>query len=572
MKKLICLFACFALIIGILSACGDKNTDDTTTDTTVTEAVTQNTVAERKVTLGYYKGKSLNPFKTESPANKNLMTLVYDSLFLPIDAYMVEPLMVLSYTNKDKMLTVTLNTEALFSDGTPIKPSDVVYSFSLAKESNNYKGRLSNFSSVAAGVDSVTFTLVSPDIYAENCLTFPIVKYGTGDNDIPTGSGRYTIAKKSGTYRLTANEYSTRLEEMATAQITLVPITSDAGELYLLQTGDLTYFFDDLSDGEYTKIRANTARVPMNNMVYLGINGDTVKNKKVKEALCYAINKTSLADTAYSGIAKLSDVPFNPTWEVISNIDTVFYDYNSLKAEEILEDAGYVYAYNGNQYRSKNFDYLEMTMLVNNENKPKEEMAKMTAEEINDIIVRDLYEDAYERQLAAPKKYKSKKRAEGLENLLFLCPVCGGIDTIHTYRNNAECSACEHLFTYNEYGMLEGTSQSTVRELAAWQRNTLSELAWQDGFLLSVPEAVLQTVTNHEEQILAKGQASLNKEALTCGDVIIPLADIVDMALHGRRNLVFSTADNYYELRPAAGLNGLKLLWLYEEYKAAATQ
>lgn len=202
----------------------------------------------------------------------------------------------------------------------------------------------------------------------------------------------------------------------------------------------------------------------------------------------------------------------------------------------------------------------------------KEEMAKMTAEEINDIIVRDLYEDAYERQLAAPKKYKSKKRAEGLENLLFLCPVCGGIDTIHTYRNNAECSACEHLFTYNEYGMLEGTSQSTVRELAAWQRNTLSELAWQDGFLLSVPEAVLQTVTNHKEQILAKGQASLNKEALTCGDVIIPLADIVDMALHGRRNLVFSTADNYYELRPAAGLNGLKLLWLYEEYKAAATQ
>ena len=388
MKKLICLFACFALIIGILSACGDKTTDDTTTDTTVTEAVTQNTVAERKVTLGYYKGKSLNPFKTESPANKNLMTLVYDSLFLPIDAYMVEPLMVLSYTNKDKMLTVTLNTEALFSDGTPIKPSDVVYSFNLAKESNNYKGRLSNFSSVAAGVDSVTFTLVSPDTYAENCLTFPIVKYGTGDNDIPTGSGRYTIAKKSGTYRLTANEYSTRLEEMATAQITLVPITSDAGELYLLQTGDLTYFFDDLSDGEYTKIRANTARVPMNNMVYLGINGDTVKNKKVKEALCYAINKTSLADTAYSGIAKLSDVPFNPTWEVISNIDTVFYDYNSLKAEEILEDAGYVYAYNGNQYRSKNFDYLEMTMLVNNENKPKEEMAKMIAGWFKDIGIK----------------------------------------------------------------------------------------------------------------------------------------------------------------------------------------
>ena len=404
MKKLICLLACFALVIGILSACGDRNTEDTTTiENTVSEPVTENTVAERKVTLGYYKGKSLNPFKTESPTNRNLMTLVYDGLFLPTEGYTVEPLIGLSFTNKDKMLTVTLDPEALFADGTAIDPSDVVYSFDLAKESDNYKGRLSNFSSVAAGVDSVTFTLVSPDIYAESCLTFPIVKYGTGDNDIPTGSGRYTIAKKSGTYRLTANEYSTRLEEMATAQITLVPITSDAGELYLLQTGDLTYFFDDLSDGEYTKIRANTARVPMNNMVYLGINGDTVKSKKIKEAICYAINKTSLADTAYSGIAKLSDVPFNPTWEVMSNINTSFYDFNSLKAEEILEDAGYVYAYSGNQYRSKNFDYLEMTMLVNNESKPKSDMAKMIADWLRDIgikvTVSSVTYDEYLREL-----------------------------------------------------------------------------------------------------------------------------------------------------------------------------
>ena len=389
MKKLICLLACFAVIIGILSGCGDRNTEDTTTtDTTVSEPVTENTVKERKVTLGYYKGKSLNPFKTESPTNRNLMTLVYDSLFLPTDGYTVEPLIGLSFTNKDKMLTVTLDTEALFADGTAIAPSDVVYSFNLAKESDNYKGRLSNFSSVAAGVDSVTFTLVSPDVYAENCLTFPIVKYGTGDKDIPTGSGRYTIAKKSGTYRLTANENSTRLEEMATAQITLVPITSDAGELYLLQTGDLTYFFDDLSDGEYTKIRANTTRVPMNNMVYLGINSNNLKNKKVKEAICYAISKTSLADAAYSGIARLSDVPFNPVWEAMATINTAFYEQNALKAEEILEDAGYVYAYTGNQYRSKNFDYLEMTLLVNNESKPKSDMAKMIADWLKGIGIK----------------------------------------------------------------------------------------------------------------------------------------------------------------------------------------
>ena len=391
MKKLICLFACFAIMVGIFSACGNRNNDDTTTtETTIQVTENQKPLPERKVTLGYYKNKSLNPFKTESPTNKNLMTLVYDSLFLPADGYTVEPLIGLSFTNNEKMLTVTLDPEALFCDGTAIDPSDIVYSFNLAKESSQYKGRLENFASAAAGVGSVTFTLLSPDIFAENCLTFPIVKYGTGDNDIPTGSGRYTIAKKSGQYFLSANEYSTRLEEMATLNINLVPITSDAGELYLLQTGDLTYFFDDLSDGEYTKIRANTTRVALNNMVYLGINSDSenLKNKKVREALCYAINKSSLADSAYSGIARQSDVPFNPAWNILSEQTTVFYEQNPMKAGELLEDAGYVFAYTHNEYRSKNFEYIELSLLVNNESEPKKKIAQMISDSLRSIGIK----------------------------------------------------------------------------------------------------------------------------------------------------------------------------------------
>ena len=390
MKKLICIFACIAIIVGTLSGCKRKEEDTSTTAPTEEITETQKPVTERKVTLGYYKNKSLNPFKTASPTNKNLMTLVYDSLFLPADGYTVEPLIGLSYTNSSKMLTVTLDSEALFWDGSFIEPADVVYSFDLAKESQQYSGRLQNFSSAAAGVGSVTFTLIDSDIFAANCLTFPIVKYGTGDNDIPTGSGRYTISKKSGSYTLIANENSTRQEEMATHSISLSPITSDAGELYLLQTGDLTYFFDDLSDGEYTKIRANTARVNLNNMVYLGINSDTkeLKSKKVREAIAYSINKISLADSAYSGIATPCDVPFNPAWEVLSEQSTLIYEQNQLKADELLDNAGYVYAYANNQYRSKNFEYIDLTLLVNDENAPKKKIAAMIADSLKAVGIK----------------------------------------------------------------------------------------------------------------------------------------------------------------------------------------
>jgi len=55
----------------------------------------------------------------------------------------------------------------------------------------------------------------------------------------------------------------------------------------------------------------------------------------------------------------------------------------------------------------------------------KEELAKMTVDEINQLIVTDLYEDAYARQLEQPRRYKGKGLAERMENLVFICPACG---------------------------------------------------------------------------------------------------------------------------------------------------
>lgn len=409
MKKLICLLICFSLIIGILAGCGD-NVNDTTLENETTTEPDETTTApkiERNINLGYYKDKSFNPFTTDSPTNKSLMTLVYDSLFLPCDGYTVEPLIALSFTNSDKMLTVTLDSEAVFSDGSSITAQDVVYSFNCAKQSPHYSGRLENFSSASPGVDSVTFTLVTPNIFSENCLTFPIVKDGTGEKGVPTGSGRYVLKKNDGGYILVANEHSVRQEEMATKKISLVPITSDKGELYLLQTGDLTYFFDDMTDSEYIKISANTVRVSLNNMVYLGMNHKTkiLKNSKIKQAISYAIDKNAICDSAYSGIAGVSDIPFNPTWKCVSGIKTPQEESGTIKAEELLESYGYKYEYNTNKYRSKNYNYLELTLIVNKENASKLKCAQIIAKALTDLGVKLTFNKlSYEEYKAALAK------------------------------------------------------------------------------------------------------------------------------------------------------------------------
>lgn len=194
-----------------------------------------------------------------------------------------------------------------------------------------------------------------------------------------------------------------------------------------------------------------------------------------------------------------------------------------------------------------------------------EQLASMSVDEINEAIRRDLYEDAYERQMANPQKYKGKDLAKHMENLLFICPECGEIDSISTENDTVTCTKCNLKFKYNEYGMLEGLPFKTVRELAAWQRDAVAKATAQN-IVFTSENGILTTVKNHKETLVSQGKISLSSEMLRCGEKEIPLSEINDMAMHGRHALVFSTSDSYYEMIPSDS-NSLKFQWLYECYK-----
>ena len=195
----------------------------------------------------------------------------------------------------------------------------------------------------------------------------------------------------------------------------------------------------------------------------------------------------------------------------------------------------------------------------------KEEIAAMSVDEINAAIARDLYEDAYARQLQDPKPYKHRHLARGFENLLFICPSCGKTDTFSTERDRVTCGACGHSFRYTETGMLEGTNCSTVKELFAWQKKQVEKAAEENAVFTS-PGGILLTVDNHEEKVIASGPIVLSADALICGEVSIPVGEISDLAMHGRHAVVFTAGRTYYELLPERTSNTLKFHMLYNEY------
>ncbi len=200
-----------------------------------------------------------------------------------------------------------------------------------------------------------------------------------------------------------------------------------------------------------------------------------------------------------------------------------------------------------------------------------EQVAAMSVKEINQIIANDLYEDAYERQQESPVPYKGKTLAEGMENLLFICPECGGVDTMQSHEDRVGCTKCDFGFRYTKYGMLEGAPYNTITEFAAWQKQEV-EKAVEEDVVYTALDGNLVTVVKSVESQVAQGAISLSREMLSCGEYQIPVQDIMDMEMHGKRALVFSTKDAYYELKPSEEASAYKFYLLYRAYKNSATQ
>lgn len=72
-----------------------------------------------------------------------------------------------------------------------------------------------------------------------------------------------------------------------------------------------------------------------------------------------------------------------------------------------------------------------------------EDLKTMEVSEIKEKAVSALYYDEFEWLKAHPElRYRSKKMAEGLENILTVCPVCKARHSIVTSKNTVKCEKC----------------------------------------------------------------------------------------------------------------------------------
>ena len=187
---------------------------------------------------------------------------------------------------------------------------------------------------------------------------------------------------------------------------------------------------------------------------------------------------------------------------------------------------------------------------------PPEVLKKMSVAEVNEVINRDLYVDAYAVQREAMVPFKGKKRAESLESVLCTCPKCGKLDHMRSKGDRFWCESCGYEVKYDEYGFFRGsdTVYDSVTDWDLAQSDILRSIAnsKKDGELIFSDEGLELSVVNpdHSVEKLGSGSIALYRDRFECCGRVFPLEELGGFALHGPVAVNFSHGDRSYELKP----------------------
>lgn len=359
MKKFAALILMFSLIFTLFCSC-DGTADEPNNPQLVTNI---SSGTENTLKLAYSKADMLDPFTCTMSANIQILGLIYDGLYKLDKNYEPVPVIAKSSIVSGTTVNVTLNS-LKFSDGTALTANDVAYSFNQAKLSPFYSERLRNFASASiSSSNMLVFTLEQTDPYALACLTFPIVKNGS-EGELPTGSGRYAAQVSGETVYLVVNSHKSGFNP-SIKTIMLVPVRDSSSIESSLEIGNTGFYYNDLSDGTYSRINAKTIDMGINNFIYLAFNSSSeiFSNPLIRQAVNLIIDRKEITSTAFQGHARETYSPFNPDWYKLASKDLMI-SVDTEKAQELIAQSGI------------DITQKEVSLLVNKENQFKLEAAE----------------------------------------------------------------------------------------------------------------------------------------------------------------------------------------------------
>ncbi|MCR4593968.1 MAG: 1-acyl-sn-glycerol-3-phosphate acyltransferase [Clostridiales bacterium] len=198
-----------------------------------------------------------------------------------------------------------------------------------------------------------------------------------------------------------------------------------------------------------------------------------------------------------------------------------------------------------------------------------EELAEYSVEEINEIIRRDIYVNAFEEQRKNKKLFRGEKLAEYAERAVYMCPKCGKVGGMHSHDDVLECD-CGYYLTFGEDGFFHSDRNEVIYDNILdwdkWQRNEWKNrlLSSDDDILFTEDRQKVYTIVNNEKNLLCDdGILRICKDRYEIdmkGEIIsLPFDKLKRVQNASYQEFILVTEDMYYMLDRQVPRSSFKL-------------
>lgn len=361
MKRTILSGVTAVLLSAALCACGGGKTADAgreTGDVRETEnsnALDQTPVPGGKLVFGMTQDlASLDPHIDTDAGTRDVVFNLYEGLVKPSSTGEMIPAVASDVKISDdaKTYTFTLRDGILFQDGSPVTVDDVKYSLDRYAEKNpGDSSAFSNVSEVAVRDEhTVEIILKEGDSEFLPDLDVAIIPRSNPDpagNPIGTGPFSFASYTPGEQLILTRNEHYWQpgLPHLDEVDFKFVPDVDT--EFLDLQAGTIDvmkYMTSAQVDALGTDSPYQIEEGSMNLVqgMYLSSAYAPLSDTKVRQALCYAVDRDAINQFIFNGKSKIVGSHMIPAMSAYYNPDCeTVYSYDPAKAKELLAEAGY---------------------------------------------------------------------------------------------------------------------------------------------------------------------------------------------------------------------------------------
>ena len=387
-KKLMALLLLVSLLGAVLTGCGDSSTEkapeDGQNETGSTEAVAH----ANEITVGIAQDldESLDPHKAVAAGTKEVMFNVFEGLMKPTSTGDLIPAVAEDYTVSDDRMTYTftLREGVKFHNGETVTAEDVKYSIDRCADTSEGDPLVEAFSVIQAveilDERTVAITISEPSNEFISYMTTAILPADYDQQDTaPVGTGPFKFVSRTAQDSIVLEKFDEYWGTPAYLDKVTYKIIENADSIMMsLQSGAIDMFAHLTSTqvaqlGDDFYVEEGT----MNLVQALSLNNaeKPFDDVRVRQALCYAVDKQAIIDMAFDGYGSPIGSSMYPAFgKYFDDSLTNYYTKDVEKAKALLAEAGYP-------------DGFDMTITVPSNYKPHMDTAEVLVQQLAQIGV-----------------------------------------------------------------------------------------------------------------------------------------------------------------------------------------